>query len=120
MSVVDSVTGLTGDGVWELSGGLANYIIIKVRDNGRSAEIFEGGEHRWNHLGWVAIGDEVSSITGGDSPEYSWHDWQWLQFNCASIRIGNLYGQTSIYPNAINYHFPFNVEADMWTFNEIS
>lgn len=119
MAVIDTFTDLSGDGVLVLDGGFANAALVVVRNFGHAEEILQGGEHRWNRIGWIALGDQVDSITGDASPQYAWRDWTWLQFGVTLTRyaLAQLWDVNG-YPNALNYHFGSGVHADILTLRE--
>jgi hypothetical protein len=110
---------VSGDGVVDLAGTFANSLLVIITATGIAQEMSQGGEHRFAKLGWIAMGDEVSSIIGGTNPIYAWRDFTWCQFERTIVRYANgVTWDVNGYPNAVQYHFYPGVHADLFTLNE--
>lgn len=119
MAVIDTFTDVSGDGVLTLDGGFANAVLVVIQEMGIAQQLLQGGEHRYSKIGWIALGDDVSSIIGETSPVYAWRNFTWIQFLEQFIRHSlAVTWDVNGYPNALNYHFYTGVHADIYSIRE--
>lgn len=83
---------MSGDGLSTAVAGFGiSTLVVHTTSRGEGRPLKGGNFPRLTEVGWIALGDDISSVTGLGSPTYGWRDTVWLSFDVVLYRLPRVF-----------------------------